>query len=310
MKRLAIVFLLGILGCGEGSLQQNDQPSGLAWRPDLSQLPPGPRHVSWFPMDLPALDVGIGANGALWIIGGNRRAAKWLPGTGSWLSINDAPGGGLARIAVDPTGVPWVIDVAHAIYRRSAGGWEQLPGTALDIGIGANGDVWRITSSGVSKYLADQNTWQPMLDGIIGVRIAVAPDGSPWVVGPTGDLSHWEDGEWKRIAQHMRDVGVGSNGSVWTYQIDEIAPAGHIINEVAPPNQPLWTADWGTDDWTLATSIAVDPTGHPFVTTDVRGLMAPFGGDCGFEGAACCQYDPEAHGCAAWLACTGGVCSN
>ena len=61
-----------------------------------------------------ARDVGIGANGAVWIIGTNKVPGgydiyRW---TGSaWQNI---PGGGV-RIDVDPQGNPWIVQDAGQI---------------------------------------------------------------------------------------------------------------------------------------------------------------------------------------------------
>jgi virginiamycin B lyase len=315
MQRLAIVFLLGIMGCGSSSSPSpHDQPSSVTTTsaglpPDGGVPPTGAGHVSWFAFGRSAQDVAFGANGALWIISGGR-AAQWLPGLSTWLTIFDAPDGGLVRIAVDPAGVPWVVSKAGAIYRRSAGSWQRIAGFALDVGIGANGDVWRVvTGEVVFKYLPDENGWQPFY-GIVGKRIAVGPDGSPWVVTPEGRVSHLEAGNWTPRG-FADDVGVGANGSVWTVATGGVvAPSGYVVNAVAPPNESRWTADFIEDDWGQATGIAVDATGHPFVATTMAGLEAPLGGDCGWQGAACCGYQTDSHGCVAGLTCSDGVCAN
>jgi hypothetical protein len=99
-----------------------------------------------------AKDIGVGANGAVWVIGctvvdGGFSIHKW---TGSgW---KRAPGAGV-RIAVDPDGAPWVVNDEDKIYRFGRidadgdwrgssdpenGKWEELPGRAKDIAI----DPW------------------------------------------------------------------------------------------------------------------------------------------------------------------------
>ena len=90
-----------------------------------------------------ASDIGIGANGDVWVIGTTTASGGFgifhynLSGN-NWDQVD----GGAVRIAVDPEGNPWVVNDVGKIYRRTSAGWEELPGTARDIGIGGNGDVW------------------------------------------------------------------------------------------------------------------------------------------------------------------------
>jgi len=41
-------------------------------------------------------------------------------------------------------GHPWVVNSNGNIYSRASGNWQQLPGLAKDIGVGADGSVWVI----------------------------------------------------------------------------------------------------------------------------------------------------------------------
>src|ERR1700761_3086782 len=89
-------------------------------------------------------DIGIGANGSVFITDtttvsptGGFRILQWN-GT-SWTVMTGAAG---VRIAVDPSGTPWVVNKSHLIYKYNGSTWTQLPGTATDIGIGANGSVF------------------------------------------------------------------------------------------------------------------------------------------------------------------------
>jgi hypothetical protein len=45
---------------------------------------------------------------------------------------------------VDPDGAPWIVNQTGGISRLGESGWEDKPGKARDIGIGANGSVWAI----------------------------------------------------------------------------------------------------------------------------------------------------------------------
>jgi hypothetical protein len=66
---------------------------------------------------------------------------KWLGG-GNWAKVN----GGAVRIAVNSSGVPWIVNSQGRIFKKAdatiTSSWIQLPGLATDIGIGANDNVW------------------------------------------------------------------------------------------------------------------------------------------------------------------------
>ncbi len=95
------------------------------------------------------------------------------------------------RIAVDPNGIPWVVDSFGNIFRKgdsdpfTPGTWHLLQGDARDIGIGANGDVWIVRATQalgdgwqVSKW--NGSGWDGSTGGAINV--SVTPSGVPWVL--------------------------------------------------------------------------------------------------------------------------------
>ena len=118
-----------------------------------------PDGTSWEKMPGKATDIGIGANGFIWILGDKTNADgyeifKWFnyppeyyfTPPGGWDKL---PGGGF-RISVDPNGKPWVVDRSLRIRRMVGWSWETLPApkidrttaAAFDIGIGPQGAVW------------------------------------------------------------------------------------------------------------------------------------------------------------------------
>jgi hypothetical protein len=67
-----------------------------------------------------AHDIGIGADGSVWVIGTQRVGAANDFGVLYWGKDNDwhdIDGGGV-RIAVDQHGDPWVVNSTNRIYRR------------------------------------------------------------------------------------------------------------------------------------------------------------------------------------------------
>jgi hypothetical protein len=157
--------------------------------------PTGELRPIWITETGEGTDVGIGANGDIWVIGTDRAIYKW---TGSdW----DGPvqiDGGANRIAVDQTGNPWVINGPGDVYQRMggvSGSWQQVPRpwyrTAGDIGVGPDGTVW------VSGGFPDGYTISRWVAGLFWARvpgaalnISVGPNG-PWITNRSYVIWNW-----------------------------------------------------------------------------------------------------------------------
>ena len=90
----------------------------------------------WEEASLKAMDVAVGANGAVWAVGADRRVSQLVDGT--WKPIS----GAASRIAVDPRGNPWVVNAGGRIWRWNGTGWQLLAGAAQDISISSDGNVF------------------------------------------------------------------------------------------------------------------------------------------------------------------------
>lgn len=134
-------------------------------------------------------DIGIGANGSVFAIDtttvtstGGYRVVKWN-GTG-WTVIS---GGAGVRIAVDSTGMPWVVNKSNLIFKYNGSTWTQLPGTATDIGVGGHNSIYivgttLVSSTGgyrISKW--NGSGWTATVSGA-GINVSVDPLGHPWAV--------------------------------------------------------------------------------------------------------------------------------
>jgi peptidoglycan hydrolase-like protein with peptidoglycan-binding domain len=164
-----------------------------------------------------AIDIGAGADGSVWVLGTDSRPYKW--NGSNW---DNEPTGIAVRIAVDPSGVPWVVTAGNAIFRHTTnspftGFWQQMPGAALDIGIGANGDVWVVgTGGGAFKFNFSSGIWE----GVVATakRIAVSPSGNPWIVTTTNGIQRRSTnspftGTWEAITAPAEDIGAGPGNS-------------------------------------------------------------------------------------------------
>ena len=80
-----------------------------------------PGHVfadSWVQLsEETAKDIGIGANGSVWIVGMNPVSGGY--GIYKWDGKNwKVVDGGAVQISVDKYGIPWVVNLFNHIYRK------------------------------------------------------------------------------------------------------------------------------------------------------------------------------------------------
>jgi len=143
---------------------------------------------AWDHMPGEAVDVGVGADGSVWVIGripepGGYGIYRW---TGS--NWNKIPGSA-SRIDVDPRGNAWVVTSGNAIFRYDGTKFVPVPGAATDIGIGAEGSVFIVgTDGGVHKW--NGSTWVKRDGGFTNISVDNA--GRPWGVNASKQV-WWGD---------------------------------------------------------------------------------------------------------------------
>jgi hypothetical protein len=103
----------------------------------------------------------------------------------------DCVPGGAVRIAVSPDGSPWIVDDEGAVFRWLGSRWHRVIGDAVDIAFGADAELLdcrrgRRTARRTGVSLWNGREWD-MTDGAAN-RIAVAPNGLPWLVNIRGGV--------------------------------------------------------------------------------------------------------------------------
>ncbi len=173
----------------------------------------------------------------------------------TWTAVN----GGGTKITVGPDGNPWVLNSSNQIFHYVNGAFQQVPGAAREIDAGADGSVWAIgTNTPYQQYPNDYGiykwtgtTWTPVNGG--GVKIAVGPDGNPWVINSFGNIFHYVNGAFQQIPGAAREIDAGADGSVWV-----IGANNSTIYHLKPDNS--WEAVDGS-----AIGVGVAPDGTPWV---------------------------------------------
>jgi streptogramin lyase len=206
------------------------------------------------PTSLSASDIGIGANGSVWVTASNGAIYKY-----DGAEFNPIPGSA-SRIAVDPDGNAWVVNAAGSIYRYTGSYFVNVPGTASDIGVGADGTVWVTNPSGLI-YRYDGTNFQQMPGQ--ASRIAVDPDGNAWVVNAAGSIYRYTGSYFVNVPGTASDIGVGADGTVWVTNPSGLIYRYDGTNFRQMPGQ--------------ASQIAVDPNGNAWVV-NAAGLIYRYTG--------------------------------
>jgi hypothetical protein len=142
----------------------------------------------------------------------------------------------------------------------------QGAGFASDVGVAANGQVWIVSNTPVNGGFSIQKlvgtSWATISGG--AMRIAVGPNGNPWVVNSVNAIFRLVAGSWKTMPGTATDIGVGANGSVWAIGT---APAngGHPIVR--------WTGSGWAPTGGNGVRIAVDPHGNAWVVNSVGAIF-------------------------------------
>jgi virginiamycin B lyase len=204
-----------------------------------------------------ALDVGVGANGAIWAVAKTGSIYKF-----DGISWNLKSGTTGFRISVDPNGNAWIVQSGGAIKRWNGSSWSGVTGSATDIGIGGGGQVWvtgREYGADGIVYSWSGSGWLP--HGGVARNIDVDAGGVPWVAqsqSSGNNVFKWNGGSvWTPIGGIANDVGLGLTGSVW---------ATGAISAQTPDNIVYrFTGSGWNNEQGLGTRVEVDPNARAWV---------------------------------------------
>jgi peptidoglycan hydrolase-like protein with peptidoglycan-binding domain len=160
--------------------------------------------------------------------------------------------------------------------------WNTRPGLATDIAAGGDGSFWHIgtaaTGDGfrIYKWSSFTRVWEEASGNGGAVRIAVAPDGTPWVTTSTGAVfnhsRNHQEGGWHHVPNLCAlDIGIGGDGSVWFVtcnQDNEDVVGGYKVGKlviVPITADSAWIGIHEVPGSTHATRISVGKHGHPWI---------------------------------------------
>jgi hypothetical protein len=175
-----------------------------------------PTPVSMTMETMPGLasDIGIGANGSVWVVGTDKAVYNWTGTTWNRIEASE-----ITRVAVDPQGNPWVIGAGGSISRRVGNNWVNVPGQALDIGVGADGSVYHVGLSNTLYKWNGGSGWSESF-GFDAAQVAVDPQGNPWTIGKNGEIAKYVGGVKQVVAGIAKDIAISANGVVFVVGTD------------------------------------------------------------------------------------------
>ncbi|HLH95091.1 MAG TPA: N,N-dimethylformamidase beta subunit family domain-containing protein [Xanthobacteraceae bacterium] len=226
---------------------------------------------------------------------------SFIPGEGAGEVFNGATINWALALADDQGQNNHIPRITQNVIDRLGPGFRLVLGFAHDIGAGADGSVWTIGSdaqpTGYGIYHWNGAGWDQVAGA--GVRIAVDPNGNPWVVNGVNQIFRFVNGAWQGVPGLAQDIGIGADGSVWVIG----APAGVAVgrrmwDSGIGVDGSFWAAQqpdpggygiykWTGSEWQqvggAGVRIAVDPRGNAWVVNRAGGIFQ-------FDGGSWKQY--------------------
>lgn len=194
-------------------------------------------------------------NGQVWIIGtgavGNDYEIHKLAGS-SWTKVD----GAARRIAVEKSGVPWVVNSTGKIYRRVNNAWQQMPGpngaTPVDIAISNSDEVWITENNGqVARWTG--SGWTTLI-AINAKNVIFTPNPDQFL-----------------IVDHDGKKFVRESPTSWIAAKDTTGLAEKYIEYAVELDGRRWGIDSSFNIWKLETVTAVEKpavNNRPVVTSN------------------------------------------
>jgi streptogramin lyase len=206
-----------------------------------------------------AIDLAIGAEGSVFALQSDSVLSRW---SNERSRFQNFPGT-LIRIVVGPDGNPLGINTDRDIFRHDGKDWKSLKQKAEDIAVGADGTV---IISDEQERLFRMNNSGTRFERISGKgdKLAVAPDGAPWVIRKDDSIFRCNTDPCTRLRRKGRDIAIGPDGSIFM---------------VSTENK-LFIFDRDEDKWQRILvsqspiAVAVGPQGRPWFTDTKNNVYA------------------------------------
>lgn len=220
----------------------------------------------WQPVPGKLTDLSFGANGSLWglaPITHNDGGAIYRRDGNKWTRV---PGWAI-YIAVDPDGLPWIINRKNQIFRFDGSRFIRVPGAARNIAIGADGSVWIVGThrdddkTGSRVFKRNGDTWQRMPGS--ANFIAVDGSGNAWTVDRRPGVFRFNGTSFEKV----ESIKFNESGFARGIAITPDAKTAWLIGPDVRVYR--WDGIKATRTTAKASSVAVDPAGVAWVATNM-----------------------------------------
>ncbi|MCX6180863.1 MAG: hypothetical protein NT150_02890 [Bacteroidetes bacterium] len=139
--------------------------------------------------------------------------------------------------------------------------WSTIFFGASDVGVGANGTVWtlgNVPEPGGAGFGIYKSVNGGAFNKVYGaaVKVDVDPSGIPWVINSNGTIYRGnEKGQFYYVDGNAKDIGIGSNGSV--YMVGTVGASGYGVYK------------WGGVSWIKLTGATTAFNGSSSIPADV-----------------------------------------
>ncbi|HEY9004369.1 MAG TPA: tectonin domain-containing protein [Mucilaginibacter sp.] len=145
-----------------------------------------------------------------------------------------------------------------------------------DVGVGADGSVYvvgsdSVNSAGDNSIFKFYNSQFHRVPNGSGVRIAVSPQGVPWIVNQSNQVFKYSGGTWTQVQGLATDIGISSNGSIFAIGTQVVTTTGGF-------DIMKWNGSgWDVMPESAGINITVDRTGTPWVANKSN-IVFQYGG--------------------------------
>lgn len=249
----------------------------------------------WSSTNFQALDIGVGADGDAIAVGIDGKVYSYNFIANSWSLVDgDYEMMNITRLDVDDQGTPYLVGSVGGIsYLSCYNNWVQLPGCAVDIGVGRGSEIWRIGCDakganrqefGVwklfcecgckcgcerscirfrpSKYINNPNgdkrkCYWNKIEGA-GVKIDVHPNGNPYIINNAGRIFKYDSESFNFTPVNgllAKDITLSNDGLLYA-----VGKSDNRIYRAVDEDAGTWQALQG-----CANEVSAGPYSQPWI---------------------------------------------
>lgn len=254
LQRTEIRSGLTVLLLGLAAVFQS--PTTTAAAPESSSQRSPTAAFDWQPVPGKAIDLSIDPEGEAYAVDFQGSVWHWRADGQRWGPMS----GRFVRIVGAGGNRPWTIDSKGRIFRYNGLWWEKKGEGGADVAADAKGDVFVADANGsLRRWNPLRGEWSPVSAAPAAIRVALAPDGTLWILDRQGRVYFYDGREWAAPAGniHARDLAADVDRRVWV-----VTRSGLVL--AWQPVLSRWQRVF-LPEKRLAQAVAVAPDGKPWV---------------------------------------------